>query len=67
MIQQETHMVRKDGVTLVRTWSDLGVMIENESGVRYAEAVDVTPLAHSYRETDEKIPEESHDTEHEEP
>lgn len=67
MIQQETYAVRKDGVTLVRTHSDLGVLIENELGVRYAEAIDVAPLTHSYKETDEKIPEEGHDTEHEEP
>lgn len=64
MIHQETYMVRKDGVTLVRTWSDAKVMIENEQGVRYAEAIDVTPLTHTYKETDEVIPD---DNEHAEP
>ncbi len=64
MIQQETYMVRKDGVTLIRTYSDAKVMIENELGVRYAEAIDVTPLTHVYKETDEVIQD---DTEHAEP
>lgn len=64
MIQQDTYMVRKDGVTLVRTYSDAGKMIENELGVRYAEAIDVTPLTHTYKETEEDIPD---DNEHAEP
>lgn len=63
MIHQDTYMVRKDGVTLVRTYSDAGKMIENEMGVRYTEAIDVTPLMHTYKETEEDIPD---DTEHDE-
>ena len=56
MIQQETYIVRRDGVTLVRTYSDAGRMIENEDGARYAEAIDETPLMHTYTETSDPVP-----------
>lgn len=65
MIHTEDCMTRKDGVVLIRTWSDAKVMIENENGVRYAEAIDVKGHTHVYKETDEAIEEEGHDTEHE--
>ena len=54
MIKTEFYMTRSDGVTLVRTYSDAGMMIERD-GVRYSEAVDPENLGRSYTETDEPI------------
>lgn len=57
MIQREFYTQRKDGVKLYRTYSDAGMMIrQNETGVEYAEAVDVTDAPYTYTET--RIPAE---------
>ena len=53
-IVTEFYRIREDGVTLNRTYSDAGFMIERD-GVRYSEAVDPAELGRVYTETDELI------------
>lgn len=54
MIITEYFRTRVDGVVLMRTYSDRGMMIERD-GVRYCEAVDPAELGRQYTETDEPI------------
>lgn len=55
-IVTEYFMTRKDGVVLNRTYSDGGFYIlQNETGVKYSEAVDVEGAPYTYTETDELI------------
>ena len=57
MIVTEYFMTRKDGVILNRTYSDAGYYIlQNETGIKYSEAVDVEDAPYTYSETDELIP-----------
>ena len=57
MIVTEYFMTRKDGVVLNRTYSDAGYYIlQNETGIKYSEAVDVEGALYTYTETDELIP-----------
>ena len=56
MIQREFYTQRKDGVKLYRTYSDAGMMIrQNETGVEYAEAIDVEGASYTYTETDKLV------------
>ena len=56
MIQREFYKQRKDGVKLYRTYSDAGMMIlQNETGVDYAEAIDVEGASYTYTETETPI------------
>lgn len=56
MIQREFYVQRKDGVNLYRTYSDAGMMIrQNETGVEYAEAIDVEGAPYTYTETETPI------------
>ena len=56
MIQREFYTQRKDDVKLYRTYSDAGMMIrQNETGVEYADAIDVDGASYTYTETDEPI------------
>ena len=56
MIQREFYTQRKDGVKLYRTYSDAGMMIrQNETGVKYAEAIDVEGAPYTYTETETPI------------
>lgn len=56
MIQREFYTQREDGVKLYRTYSDAGMMIrQNETGVEYAEAVDVADAPYTYTETETPI------------
>ena len=42
--------------TLIKHYSDAGMMmLQNETGIKYAEAVDVVPCRYTYTETDEPI------------
>lgn len=53
MIIKEEYMTRSDGVKLFRTYSDEGkYVIQNETGVEYAEAVDVENAPYTYSEGD---------------
>ena len=56
MIQRELYTQRKDGVKLYRTYSDTGRMIlQNETGVDYTEAIDVEGASYTYTETEMPI------------
>ena len=53
MIQKEFYKQRKDGVKLYRTYSDAEMMIQqNETGIEYAEAIDVEGTEYTYTETE---------------
>lgn len=57
MIQTE---FLNDG-TLIRHYSDAGYMLlQNETGMKYADPIDIVPCQYTYSETDELI-EESED------
>lgn len=57
MIVREFYRTREDGVNLYRTYSDGGYYIlQNETGHKYAEAIDVEFKNYTYSETDELIP-----------
>lgn len=52
MIIKELFATRTDGVNLYRSYSDLGMMIrQDQTGVEYAEAVDVENSEYTYTET----------------
>ena len=56
MIQREFYTQRKDGIKLYRTHSDAGMMIrQNETGLEYAEAIDVEGAPYTYTETETLI------------
>lgn len=60
MIQREFYAQRKDGVKLYRTYSDAEMMIrQNETGVEYAEAIDVEGAPYTYIETETPIESQS--------
>ena len=56
MIVTEFYMTRTDGVNLFRTYSDANkMMLQNETGIKYAEAIDVENSGYTYSETDVPI------------
>ena len=55
MIKTETITI--NGKEYVRTWSDIGKMIERD-GIQYESAVDPAYLGRTYTETDEPVPDE---------
>lgn len=56
MIVRGFYRTRKDGVNLYRTYSDKEVMIlQNETGIEYEEAIDVENAPYTYSETDKPI------------
>lgn len=53
MIRTEYFKTRKDGVKLVRTYSDADMMIRQDgTGALYSEAVDPEEMGRTYTETD---------------
>lgn len=62
MIIREFYLTREDGVNLYRTYSDEGkYIVQSETGVSYAEAIDVEDAPYTYTEGDaieEEIPAE---------
>lgn len=51
MVRTEYYMTRKDGVRLKRTYSDIGLpIIQNETSIEYAEAIDVEDANYTYSE-----------------
>ena len=55
MIIKEEYKTRADGVKLFRTYSDKGkLLIQNETGIKYAEAIDVENAPYTYSESDEE-------------
>ena len=58
MIITEYYRTRDDGVVLNRTYSDAGMMIlQNETGIEYSEAIDIEGAAFTDTETDKPIAE----------
>lgn len=56
MIVKEEYKTRADGVKLVRIYSDEGKkIVQNETGIVYAEAVDVENAPYTYSESTEDI------------
>lgn len=56
MIITEYFRTRSDGVVLNRTYSDTGMYIlQNETGIKYSEAIDVENAPYTYTETDTPI------------
>lgn len=56
MVKREFYAQRKDGVKLYRTYSDAEMMIrQNETGIEYAEAIDVEGAPYTYTETETQI------------
>lgn len=42
--------------TLIRHYSDKGfILLQNETGAKYSEPIDVVPCAYTYTETDELV------------
>ena len=42
--------------TLIRHYSDRGVfLLQNETGVKYSDPIDIVPCPYTYAETDESI------------
>lgn len=52
MIIKEYYKTRDDGVKLFRTYSDLDVMIENEDGELFVDAIDPEDAERTYIETE---------------
>lgn len=63
MVVKEFYITRKDGVRLYRTYSDQALYIRQvETGVEYAEAIDVENAPFTYEETDKPIEKEEEET-----
>lgn len=58
MVIKEFFETRDDGVNLYRNYSDEGFyIIQDQTGAKYAEAIDVEDAPYTYTETDEPIEE----------
>lgn len=58
MIKQETLTIKNK--QFIKTYSDENkYILQVETGYRYSEAIDVTPLRYTYVETDEVIHDEN--------
>lgn len=56
MIKTDFYMEREDGISLYRTYSDSGMIIQQEqTGIEYTEAIDVENSGYTYVETDTPI------------
>lgn len=56
MIVREFFIEREDGVKLYRTYSDKNFMIRQmQTGILYAEAIDLENSSYTYEETDISI------------
>lgn len=55
---REFYSIRSDGVLLYRTYSNENKMLlQNETGIEYAEAIDVENALYTYSELDKEIEE----------
>ena len=60
MVKTEYFRTRSDEVKLFRTYSDEGFMlIQNETGIEYSEAIDVEDVPYTYSDTGNKIEDET--------
>ena len=58
-IVREFFSTRTDGVNLYRTYSDTGMMLlQNETGIEYSDAVDIESAPYTYSETENPIGDE---------
>ena len=58
---------RIEGTNLIKTYSDEGYYIlQVETGIEYAEAIDIETAPYTYQETDHKIEEEEENADGEE-
>ena len=58
-IVREFFNTRTDGVNLYRTYSDTGMMLlQNETGIEYSEAVDIKNAPYTYSESANPIADE---------
>ena len=56
MIVRKYYKKRKDGVKLYKTYSDADMLIlQNETGIKYNEAIDIENSGYTYSETDQPI------------
>ena len=56
MIQTEYCQTREDGVKLYRSYSDIHhYIIQDQTGNRYDEAIDIEGSGYTYTESDEEI------------
>lgn len=59
MIIIEDYMTREDGVKLIKRYSNQHMMLRQiDTGVEYAEAIDVENTTHTYEETNIPIADE---------
>lgn len=64
MIREEEFII--NGITFIKRYSDEGFYIlQNETGVKYGEAIDIITTPYTYTETDELIPVEQEEQEEE--
>lgn len=55
-IVREFYKTRADGVNLYKTYSDADLLIlQNETGIEYDEAIDVEDAPYTYTETDKPV------------
>ena len=63
MLKKEFYRTREDGVNLYKSYSDAGFYIKQvETGVEYAEAIDVENAPYTYVETEKVIENEVEET-----
>jgi hypothetical protein len=56
MIIREFYRTRTDGVKLYRTYSDTNkIIIQEQTGIEYSEAIDVENAPYTYIESDKDI------------
>lgn len=59
MLKTEFFRKRRDGVNLYRTYSDTNMLIlQNETGIEYVEAIDIENSGYTYTETNKPIGQE---------
>lgn len=59
MVVKEFYLTRGDGVNLYRSYSNGGFyIIQDQTGNKYEEGIDVETSPYTYTETDEKIEDE---------
>lgn len=56
MIVTDFYRTREDGVNLYRTYSDINhYIIQDQTGAKYVEAIDIENRGYTYTESDEEI------------
>lgn len=56
MVVKEFYETREDGVNLYRSYSDEGFyIIQDQTGIKYTDAIDVENAPYTYTDTNEKI------------